>query len=83
MSKKLFLGVLTILYGFIALQAFSLQPSVTITSNYIFRGVSQTQGMPTAQTKLIVESSGLYVGAWMSGLNYLSETNDTTVVDER
>ena len=42
-----------------------------ITTDYKFRGISQTDGKPAAQGGFdLVHSSGLYVGTWTSNVSY-------------
>ncbi len=51
--------------------AFDLSGSAALTSDYVLRGISQTQGDATPQlgTKLTLDS-GLYVAAWGSRVDY-------------
>ncbi|NHN79781.1 hypothetical protein HA520_21310 [Azotobacter chroococcum] len=57
---------------------FGVSANVTLASEYIFRGISQTKGDPALQGGLdIVHESGLYVGAWVSNTDY--ETSDATM----
>jgi uncharacterized protein (TIGR02001 family) len=49
--------------------------NVGIVSNYIFRGISQTQGKPAVQGGFdYAHESGLYVGTWGSNVNWVSAT---------
>lgn len=57
---------------------FNVSANVTLGSEYIFRGISQTKGDPGIQGGLdIVHESGLYVGAWVSNTDY--QTSDATM----
>lgn len=48
--------------------------SVALTSDYIFRGVSQTNQEPALQAGLeYAADSGFYVGTWGSNINWLSD----------
>ncbi len=45
--------------------------SATITSDYVFRGISQSDGRPAAQASLSIGgSSGPYAGAWISNVGF-------------
>lgn len=46
--------------------------NVTIASDYVFRGISQTQGKPALQGGFDYEhSSGLYAGTWASNVGWV------------
>ncbi|MCU1752732.1 TorF family putative porin [Pseudomonas sp. 6D_7.1_Bac1] len=50
---------------------FSLQISLAAVSDYRTRGISQTLGDPAAQAgATLIHSSGLYVGAWTSSVDF-------------
>jgi uncharacterized protein (TIGR02001 family) len=50
--------------------------NVSLVSDYNFRGVSQTQGKPTAQATLdFSHSSGLYFGLFGSGVSHAAYNN--------
>ncbi len=50
---------------------FSLQIDLNLASDYRTRGISQTQGDPTAQAgATLLHSSGLYAGAWTSNVDF-------------
>lgn len=52
-------------------QDFALQIDATLASDYRTRGISQTQNDPAAQLGLTLQhSSGLYLGAWTSNVDY-------------
>ena len=52
--------------------------SVTVTSDYIFRGVSQTNQEPALQGGLeYAAESGAYIGAWGSNVSWLSDLSST------
>jgi len=49
--------------------------NVGLVNNYIFRGISQTQGKPAIQGGFdYAHESGLYVGTWGSNVNWVSAT---------
>ena len=53
--------------------------SVALTSDYIFRGISQNNQEPALQAGVeYAADSGFYVGSWGSNVSWLS---DTPVVD--
>ena len=48
--------------------------NVALTSDYLFRGVSQTNGEPALQGGIEhVADNGVYVGAWGSNISWLSD----------
>lgn len=52
-------------------QDFALQIDTALLSDYRTRGISQTLGDPAAQLGLtLLHSSGLYLGAWTSNVDY-------------
>jgi len=52
----------------------SLSANVTLTSDYIFRGISQTGGDPAIQGGLdYSHKSGLYVGTWGSNVGWIED----------
>jgi uncharacterized protein (TIGR02001 family) len=52
----------------------SLSANVTLTSNYIFRGISQTGGDPAIQGGLdYSHASGFYLGTWASNVGWLED----------
>ncbi len=53
--------------------ALSYSFSVAVTSDYVFRGISQTAERPTGQASLDVTWGKLYAGVWASGLEFGSE----------
>ncbi|NWG86131.1 MAG: hypothetical protein HXY26_01225 [Hydrogenophilaceae bacterium] len=52
----------------------SLSGNVSLTSNYVFRGISQTSAEPAIQGGLdYTHSSGIYLGTWASNVNWLKD----------
>ncbi|MEO0817633.1 MAG: TorF family putative porin [Pseudomonadota bacterium] len=49
--------------------------SVTLTSDYVFRGFTQTDGAPTVQGSLDWASDSFYVGTWASGVDFADGTS--------
>ncbi len=50
--------------------------SVTVVSDYVFRGVTQTNEKPALQAGLTWEhESGFYVGTWGSSISWLSDSD--------
>jgi len=84
--------ILAALIGFVPLSAHAAEaaPSpitvtgnVGVTSDYVFRGISQTQHKPTLSGGVdISHASGLYLGGWLSGQKWVktSGTDDATDV---
>ncbi|MCC7040129.1 MAG: hypothetical protein IT516_07440 [Burkholderiales bacterium] len=54
--------------------AWSATANVSIGSEYIFRGISQTGGQPTVQGGLdVAHTSGFYAGTWASNISWLED----------
>lgn len=52
----------------------SLSANVSLTSNYVFRGISQTGGDPALQGGLdYTHSSGFYLGTWGSNVGWIED----------
>src|SRR5574343_1438133 len=48
--------------------------NMTLASNYIFRGISQSQNNPAIQGGFdYAHSSGFYLGTWASNISWLSD----------
>lgn len=60
---------------------FDVSMNAGLTSDYIYRGVSQTQGKGAIQGGLdVAHSSGLYVGTWASNVDFIAaDGNDANV----
>ena len=55
---------------------FDVSMNVALTSDYIFRGISQTQGDPAIQGGLdVAHESGLYIGTWASNVDFGGEAS--------
>ena len=53
--------------------------NVTFTTQYIYRGLSQTNGKPAIQGGLdYAHSSGLYAGTWLSNISWFTDQNTNT-----
>jgi uncharacterized protein (TIGR02001 family) len=51
--------------------------NVGLTSNYLFRGISQTHGGPAIQGGVdYTHSSGLYAGVWASNITWVKQYHD-------
>lgn len=63
----------------------TLTANVALTTDYVFRGVSQTQGGPAIQGGVdYSHSSGFYVGTWASNVDWVStgyKENNSMEVD--
>ena len=52
--------------------------NVSLTNNYLYRGISQTGGEPAIQGGFdYAGASGLYIGAWGSSISWLSDAGGT------
>ena len=76
--RPLFLGCLlgVGLVSVGAAQAAGLSGSLTLTSDYVFRGFTQTDKKPALQGGIEYEAeSGFYVGTWGSSISWLSDSD--------
>lgn len=56
--------------------------SATVTSDYVFRGISQSQGDPALQAGVRVDTtSGVYAAIWASTVRFASAPGASTEVD--
>jgi uncharacterized protein (TIGR02001 family) len=77
--KKLLLA-LVLSAGFVASAQAQLTGNLGLTSDYRFRGVSQTQNAPAVQGGIdYAHSSGLYIGNWNSSVSSEVYTNGAGV----
>ena len=58
---------------------FTYSFSITGTSDYVFRGISQTDNDPTIQGSLNVGYGIFYAGVWASGLDFDAISNDAEI----
>lgn len=57
----------------------SVTGSATLVSNYLFRGLSQTNGKPAIQAGFdYAHSSGFYAGTWGSSISWLGDIPDVS-----
>jgi uncharacterized protein (TIGR02001 family) len=76
--KKLFLALM--MMGGISVAQAQLTGNLGLTSDYRFRGVSQTQNAPAVQGGIdYAHSSGLYVGNWNSSVSSQMYSNGSGV----
>ena len=53
--------------------------NISLTSNYVFRGLTQTDGKPAIQGGLdFAHRSGFYLGTWMSNISWYTDQNAGT-----
>jgi len=69
------------LSGWAQADEFSWSASLTGTSDYVFRGISQTDNDPTIQGSLGFEYGMFYAGAWASGLDWGADSDAQLEVD--
>jgi uncharacterized protein (TIGR02001 family) len=62
----------------LAADKFAWSASLTGTSDYVFRGITQTDGDPTIQGSIGGTYGIFYAGAWASGLDW-GPTNDAQI----
>lgn len=60
---------------------FSWSASLTGTSDYVFRGISQTDNDPTIQGSIGFEYGMFYAGGWGSGLDFGTGSNAELEID--
>jgi uncharacterized protein (TIGR02001 family) len=58
---------------------FTYSFNIGVTSDYVFRGISQTDNDPTIQGGIDVAYGILYAGWWASGVEFDAAFNDATV----
>jgi len=58
------------LSGVAAAQELKLAPNIAFTNDYVFRGVSQTQGDPAIQGGLDLSYGVAYAGVWASNVDF-------------
>jgi len=59
----------------------TLSYNVGVTSDYRYRGISQTRFQPTLQGGAdYADKSGFYIGAWASGIQWIKDTGTTVGV---
>ena len=59
-----------------SIQGFALTGSTTIGTQYIWRGLTQTDGKPTVQAELdLVHPSGFYVSTSLSNISWFTDQN--------
>jgi uncharacterized protein (TIGR02001 family) len=62
--------------------AVDLSGSAALTSDYVFRGISQTQGDPAAQAGFrIAGESGVYGSVWGSTVEFPGDTSASSEID--
>lgn len=62
--------------------AFTLSGSAALTSDYVWRGSSQSQGDPAAQAGFkAAHRSGFYASVWGSGVEFAPETHASSELD--
>lgn len=74
-SALVLTGLTTVSFSVLAedAPASSLTGNIGLTTDYVFRGVSQTQGGPAIQGGFdYSHASGLYVGTWASNVSWVS-----------
>ncbi len=80
------LTLLGVVCGVLALtqhaQAADLSGSATLTTDYVWRGSTQTQGKPAVQAGFkLSDDSGLYASLWGSNVKFAPETLANTELD--
>lgn len=83
--KKHFIGTLALLPAIASVSAQTepvpaaaspLTGNITFASQYVFRGLSQTNGKPAIQGGLdYTHASGFYVGTWLSNITWYTDQN--------
>lgn len=64
------------------LHAATISGNVALTSDYVFRGISQTDGAPAPQSGIRIDvDSGLYTSAWASRVDFASAPGASAEID--
>jgi uncharacterized protein (TIGR02001 family) len=59
-----------------AVSSFHPSANIGVASQYVFRGLTQTNGRPALQGGVdLAHDSGLYGGVWLSNVSWISDTN--------
>jgi uncharacterized protein (TIGR02001 family) len=59
-------------------QAFDVSGNAGVVTDYLFRGLSQTDRQPALQSGIEIDGKqGLYIGAWGSNISWLSDGSST------
>lgn len=62
-----------------------ISANLTLTTDYVFRGISQSQGKPALQGGFdYAHASGLYIGTWGSNVGWvddIAKTNNSVELD--
>ena len=57
----------------------ALTANIGLVSDYVFRGLTQTNGRPAIQGGIdYAHSSGFYVGTWLSNISWFADQNAGT-----
>ncbi len=77
MSKKASVIAAAALLALPGLPAFaqSVSGNVTLSSDYVFRGVTQTDGDPAIQAGIDLDEGAFYAGAWVSNVDFGDDTD--------
>ena len=71
MRQRIVQSLLMLLLGNVALADDGISYNLTLTSDYVFRGISQTMGKPALQFGVDLEhNSGLFAYVWASNVDY-------------
>jgi len=73
--------LLALILAFTALPTFAGSGSIGVTSDYIWRGVSQTSGSSAIQMGYELESNGLFGGVWGSQVDFGADDDATLEYD--
>ncbi len=73
------LAVTTMSTSAVAADEIGVSANVSVTNNYVWRGMTQSANKPAVQGGLDVEYGGLYLGTWASNVDFGSAA--TTEID--
>src|SRR5690606_3215227 len=79
MNRKLRLCPLLLVLAVPPLVAGELSGSATLTSDYVFRGLTQSNRDPAIQAGVEWADGGFYAGAWGSSISWLSDLSSVGV----
>src|SRR5512135_1095233 len=80
LKNKLLVAALASSFALPALAETSpFSTNVSLTTNYLYRGISQTGAKPAIQGGFdYANANGVYVGAWGSSISWLSDAGGTS-----
>ena len=61
--------------------ALEMSANIAITSNYVWRGMTQTSNSPALQGGIDLGYKGIYVGTWGSNVRWIDDNSSSLEAD--